>query len=115
MATRDVATVKAKRDKIAFVEATRAQAADNYRRAAEAMAKGDFGNATRTIQGNTALLNEAADVGGAQAVEGDRKLNDSLFGLSTAAPTAAPEEQQRQVKSLKRQYFLGSGRGASVY
>ncbi len=116
MVTNDVKLAETQRNKDAFLTATRAQAAQNYQKAAVAIDRGDFAEAQSAIQSNTQLLDSAAVVGGAASVEADRKQNDLMFGLSTGV-AAEPEPMRRlRSKEMKTQSLRGSGRSAdSVY
>ena len=115
MVTEDGTLAMNKRDKDATVLATKARAAANYKLAADAIERGDFGFAQQTLQKNETLFEEAEVIGGGGAVADERQTNQGLFGLSTAAPAAAPELRREAVKEMKTQSLKSSGRGASVY
>ncbi len=114
MTTTDTVAVRERRDKTAFVTATRAQAAANYQRAAEALEQGDVAHAKDTIRANEALYHEAEQLAGPAAVQPDRAANDELFGL-TSSSGRSEEAQKTQVKALKVQSLRGSGLGSSLY
>ena len=105
----------AKRDKAATVQATRAQSAENYRIAAEAMDRGESKKAEKAIRANEMLFDDAEGVAGVEAVAQDKSDNKAVMGAVMAAPAAPREEQQDQVKALKVRAMKASGRGASVY
>jgi hypothetical protein len=115
MVTSDSTLAMNKRDKDATTVATKARAAMNYKMAADAIERGDFGGAQKTLEKNEALFQEAEVVGGADSMADERQTNKGIFGLSTAAPAAAPELRREAVKEMKTQSLKSSGRGASVY
>lgn len=115
MVTDDGTLAMNKRDKDATVLATRARAAMNYKLAADAIERGDFGNAQKTLEKNESLFRDAEALGGAEVMADERQTNQGLFGLSTSAPAAAPELRRETVKEMKSQSLKSSGRGASVY
>lgn len=115
MVTEDSALAMNKRDKQAVVVATRARAAVNYKKAADDLDRGDFGGAQRALQQNAILFDEADAVAGPGAVADERATNQNIFGLSTAAPSAAPEERKAAVKAMKTESLRSAGRGASLY
>jgi predicted amidohydrolase YtcJ len=113
--TGDLAVVHARRDKHAVVAATKALAAANYQKAAEAIDRGDFGGAQAAVQQNAVLFDDAEALAGKGAVEDERAASAKMFGLSTSAPAAVPEVRKAAVKQLKVQSLKSSGRGASTY
>jgi Ca-activated chloride channel family protein len=115
MVTEDNALAMNKRDKDATVVATKARAAANYKVAADAIERGDFGFAQKTLEKNEALFQEAEVVGGGEAMADERQTNKGIFGLSNAAPAAPPAVRREAVKEMKTQSLKSSGRGASVY
>lgn len=115
MVTEDQTLALNNRDKAATIVATRARAAQNYQKAAEAIERGDYGGARQQLQQNEAIFFEADAVAGPEAVADERAKNKGLFGLSTAAPTAAPEMRREAVKQMKTESLRSSGRGASIY
>jgi Ca-activated chloride channel family protein len=115
MVTTDGTLAQARRDKGAFVEATRARASANYRKAAEAMDRGDFDGAKETLDANTAYFYEAEQLAGPGAVADEVRNQEVLMGLSTAAPSAPVELRREAVKQMKVQSMRSAGRGESVY
>ena len=115
MVTQDNTLAQAKRDKGAFVDATKARAAVNYKKAAEAIDRGDFDGARRSLEDNNAYFYEAEQVAGAGAVADERQNNAAAYGLSIAAPVATPEMRRESVKKMKVQSLKSVGRGGSVY
>jgi Ca-activated chloride channel family protein len=113
--TTDVTVAQARRDKTALVVATKAQAAANYKLAADAMDRGDFHQAQAAIAKNTVLFDDAEQVAGHGAIADERASNDSMFGLSTRAPSAPAAARSEAVKEMKRQSLKSSGRGESAY
>ncbi|MHB8872212.1 MAG: vWA domain-containing protein [Myxococcaceae bacterium] len=105
----------AKRDKSAVVTATRALSAMNFRRAAEAIDRGESKKAKDAIDDNELLFKDAEEVAGAAAVAQDRSENNAVMGAVMAAPAAPREAQLDQVKSLKVRAMKAAGKGASVY
>ncbi len=113
--TDDRALVQTRRDKAAVVVATKAQAAVNYRQAADALDRGDFDQAKREMKKNDVLFDDAEGLAGKDAVADERSANASMFGLSTAASKAPAPVRQEAVKAMKVQSLRSSGRGASAY
>jgi Ca-activated chloride channel homolog len=104
-----------KRDKNAFVLATRARASLNIEKAASALQQGRYQEAQRLIQDNTVLFDDAAPVAGAAALESDYAGNAKQLDVARKASSAKPAEQAERVKSMKVDSLRGYGRGASVY
>lgn len=115
MVTPDRTLADSKRDKDAFVLATRARASRNVEKAASAMQQGRFQEAQQLIRDNTVLFDDAAPVAGADALAGDYAGNAQQLDVARKAPAAAPAEQSESVKSMKVDSLRGYGRGASVY
>ena len=115
MVTEDGTLAMEKRDKTAVVLATKARAAVNYQKAAEAIDRGDFGGAQRSLQANEQIFFDADAVAGKGSMADERATNSAIYGLSTAAPTAAPERRREAVKQMKTESLRSSGRGASIY
>lgn len=115
MVTTDSTLAQAKRDKGAFVDATKARAAVNYKKAADAIDRGDFDGARRTLDQNNAYFFEAEQLAGSEAIADERQNQQAVMGLSTAAPSAAPEVRREAVKQMKVQSMKSAGRGESVY
>lgn len=115
MVTEDSTLALGKRDKAAVVLANKARVAVNYQKAAEAIEGGDFDRARRTLQANDAIFFEADEVAGQGSMADERATNANIFGLSTSAPTAAPEQRREAVKQMKTDSLRSSGRGASLY
>lgn len=115
MLTEDTTLALRNRDKEAVVVATKARAAVNYKKAAEAIDRGDFSGAQQTLQQNAILFDDADALAGAGATAGERATNQGIYGLSTAAPSAAPEQRKAAVKQMKTESLRSSGRGASIY
>lgn len=115
MVTDDSTLALGKRDKDALVVANKARAAVNYRKAAEAIDRGDFNDAQVALQQNTMLFDEADSVGGLGSMADERSTNSGFFGLSNAAPAATSEVRREAVKKMKSDALKSSGRGASVY
>lgn len=114
MVTMDRSLADARRDHDAVVTATRARAAVNYKKAADAVADGRYDEARRAVEDNKALFFEAEQVAGAASMKADRDDNASVFGLIQAAP-AAPARQMDAVKSMKVQSQRSAGAGDSLY
>jgi len=115
MLTHDVKIADARRNKDAYLDATRAQTSVNYKKAAIAIDQGDFATANRAIEANNGLLNDAAAVGGIGSVDEEKKDNAVFFGLTSSAAAAPAEQQRERVKGLKVKALRTSGRGDSVY
>jgi Ca-activated chloride channel homolog len=115
MVTEDGTLALRNRDKSAVVVATKARAAVNYQKAAEAIDRGDFNGAKRSLQANDAIFFEADQVAGKDSMADERATNSAIFGLSTSAPSAAPEQRREAVKQMKSESLRSSGRGASLY
>ncbi len=115
MVTEDTTLALGKRDKAAVVIAGKARAAVNYQKAAEALDRGDFAKAKATLQQNDAIFFEADEVAGQGSMADERATNANIYGLSTAAPAAAPEVRREAVKQMKSESLRSSGRGASLY
>lgn len=115
MVTEDTTLALGKRDKSAVVMASKARAAVNYQKAAEAIDQGDFAGAKRRLQANDALFFEADEVAGEGSMADERATNSTIYGLSTSAPSAAPEQRREAVKQMKTESLRSSGRGASIY
>ncbi len=115
MVTTDTKVAMQSRDKSAFIEATRAQAAVNYKNAAESIDRGDFAKAKDDLSANDALFGEADALAGPGAMKDERQTNTGIYGLATSAPAAAPEQRREAVKEMKLQSKRSSGSGASVY
>jgi Ca-activated chloride channel family protein len=115
MVTQDSTLAQAKRDKGAVVDATRARAAVNYKKAADALDRGDFDGARKSLDDNKGIFFEAEQVAGAEAIADERANNQAVYGLSTAAPAATPEVRRESAKKMKVQSLKSAGRGDSVY
>ncbi len=115
MVTEDGTLALRNRDKGAVVVAGKARAAMNYQKAAEAIDRGDYGGAQRSLQANDAIFFEADAVAGKDSMADERKTNSAIYGLSTSAPSAAPEMRREAVKQMKTESLRSSGRGASLY
>ncbi|MEW6433577.1 MAG: VWA domain-containing protein [Myxococcota bacterium] len=113
--TTDSALAQARRDKGAFVEATRARAAVNYKKAADAIDRGDFDGARRTLDQNNAYFFEAEQLAGAEAIADEVQRQNAVVGLTASSPMAAPEVRREAVKQMKVQSLKSAGRGGSVY
>ena len=114
MVTTDRTLADARRDRDAVVVATRAQASVNYRKAAEAVARGQYEEAKRSVEQNKQLFFEAREVAGEAAVAADEAENVQTYGLIQAAPRA-PAAQMDAVKSMKVQSQRAAGAGDSLY
>jgi Ca-activated chloride channel family protein len=114
LVTPDARLAQARRDPTAVIDATRAQSAMNYRRAAAYLEKGDARQATEELKKNDELFNDVS-VQGAKELDADRALNTQFFGLTTAPAAAAPENRAANTKAMKVQSLRSSGYGASVY
>jgi Ca-activated chloride channel family protein len=112
--TLDRTLADARRDREAVVTATRAQAAVNYQRAAEAVAGGRYDEARRRVNENKVLFFDAEQVAGEKAVANDKTRNEQMFGLIEAAPASGPR-QLDAVKTMKVQSQRGAGAGDSLY
>lgn len=115
MVTEDSTLARSNADKGAVVMASRARAAMNYQKAAEAIDRGDYGAAQRNLKANDQIFFEADSVAGADSMADERKTNSAIYGLSTSAPSAAPEMRREAVKQMKTESLRSSGRGASLY
>lgn len=114
MVTTDSSLAQTRRNKDAVVDATRAQSAMNYRRAAVYLEKGDGRRATEELKKNEVLFDDVQPFAGAELAN-DRKQNQEFFGLTTAPAVAAPEARSANTKAMKVQSLKSSGYGASVY
>jgi len=114
MVTVDRTLADARRDRDAVVVATRARAAVNYKKMADAVAGGRYEEAKRAARDNEVLFFEAGEVAGETAVAADKADNKHAFGLIQAAP-AAPAAQLDAVKSMKVQSQRSAGAGDSLY
>ncbi len=115
MVTEDNTLALQNRDKSAVVLANKARASLNYQKAAEAIDRGDFGGAQQVLRANDVLFEEAEAVAGSDSMADERSTNSGIFGLSKAAPSAAPELRREAVKKMKSESLRSSGRGASLY
>ena len=115
MVTEDSTLALGKRDKAAVVVATKARAAVNYQKAAEAIDRGDFGGAKKFVKDNDAIFFAADEVAGEGSMADERATNSTIYGLSNSAPSAAPEQRREAVKQMKTESLRSSGRGASLY
>lgn len=115
MVTSDPTLAQARRDKAAFVQATKARAAVNYKKAADAIDRGDFDGARTTLEQNQQYFFEAQQVAGEEAIAEERAANDAVYGLSTSAPAASAPMRREAVKQMKVQSLKSEGRGDSVY
>ncbi|MFT3709535.1 MAG: VWA domain-containing protein [Archangium sp.] len=106
MTTDQVKVVMDNRDKDAIVFAARARAADNAAKAAESLQQGNKEEAKRLIQANQVFFDEASEVAGAAAVEGDMKnLNDSLGGIDKAKSDDDGRAMQKQIRTQARRDY----------
>ena len=115
MVTQDTTLALGKRDKGATVVANKARAALNYEKAAQAIDRGDYAQAKKTLKDNDAIFFEADQVAGSGSMADERATNSAIYGLSTRAPSAAPEQRREAVKQMKTESLRSSGRGASLY
>jgi Ca-activated chloride channel family protein len=117
MVTEDTTLALGKRDKTAVVVANKARAAVNYQKAAEALDRGDYGAAKKSLKDNDAIFFEADEVAGQGSMADERATNSTIFGLSNSAsaPTAPPEQRREAVKQMKTESLRSAGRGASLY
>jgi Ca-activated chloride channel family protein len=115
MVTNDRSLADQRRDKDAFVLATRARASQNVEKAAVAMQRGRFQEAQQLIQQNTVLFDDAAPVAGHDEFEGDYAANKAQADVARKAPAAPAAVQSESVKSMKVDAFRGYGLGSSVY
>jgi Ca-activated chloride channel homolog len=100
-------------DKSAYVAATRAQASTNYKVAADALERGDYGAAKGALQKNEVLFEDASDLVPESELKEEKASNQAMFGLSSAA-TSAPAMRQEAVKKMKVQTSQSSGRSADT-
>lgn len=101
-------------DRDTLVVATRAKSAQNVRRAAEAVERGDLSGARREMdeaQGNFAAIEDV--VGGANIAADKKSLGEQAFRVRQAP--ASPAAQSDAVKSMKLESMRGSGYGVSAY
>lgn len=115
MVTDDSTLAMNKRDKTAMVTATKARAAVNYKKAADAIERGDFGGARKAINDNNLYFDDVEQFAGKDSVADERQNNEQMFGLSNAAPQAEPAMRREAVKQMKVQSLRSQGRGDSVY
>lgn len=114
MVTPDRSLADQKRDKDAFVFATRARASQNVEKAAAAIQAGRFQQAQQLIEDNRVLFDSAAPVAGAD-LAGDYAANEQQLDVARKAPAAPAAVQSESVKAMKVDSLRGYGRGASVY
>jgi Ca-activated chloride channel family protein len=107
--------IASRQDKDVAVFAARARAAVNVQRAADALARGDFTAANRTLRLNDAIYGSAAAVASPEAVAADVAAQGKLEARFSAAPAAAPEEVQHEVKAAKAKALRDFGRMGSTY
>jgi Ca-activated chloride channel homolog len=100
-------------DKGAYLAVTRAQAATNYKAAADSMERGDFAAAAGSLEKNKALLKDAELVLPSPALAAEKASNDSMSELSAAAP-AGDEARRTAVKKMKVQTLQSSGRSEAA-
>lgn len=115
MVTPDHTLADQRRDKDAFVLATRARTSVNVERAAAAMQLGRFEEAQKLIEDNVGLIQAAEPVAGAYEFADDFARNEKQLDAAKKAPMAAPAAQSESVKDLKIDSLRGYGRGSSVY
>ncbi|MFZ5446882.1 MAG: vWA domain-containing protein [Myxococcota bacterium] len=115
MVTEDTTLALRNRDKQAVVLATKARAAVNYKKAAEALDRGDLGTAQQSLRDNEAIFFEADQVAGEGSVADERATNQNIFGLSTSAASAPEPARREAVKQMKTESLRSQGRGASLY
>lgn len=113
--TDDTTLALGSRNKDAVLAAGKAQAAMNYQKAAEEVQRGDFDGARRTLEKNDAVFADTEIVTGREALNEERQVNQGLFGLTIAAPSAAPATVETSVKEMKAKSLRATGRGDSVY
>ena len=114
LVTGDATLAQARRNKEAVVDATRAQSAVNYKRAAQWLEKGEQKRATEELRKNDVLFDEAAPIAGAD-LDKDRADNKQFFGLTSSPAAAMPEGRASGTKAMKVQSLRSSGYGDSVY
>jgi Ca-activated chloride channel family protein len=114
MVTTDSTLAQARRDRSAFVVATKARAAVNYKMGADAIDRGDFAGARRTLEQNDDYFVEAEQVAGPGAVADELENQRALMELTASAPMAAPGVRREAVKKMKVQPMKSAGRGDSV-
>ncbi|HZA14803.1 MAG TPA: VWA domain-containing protein, partial [Myxococcaceae bacterium] len=107
--------IASKQDKDVAVFAARARAAVNVQKAADALARGDFAGANRTLRQNAAIFGAAAAVASPEAVAEDTMAQKKLEASFSAAPSAAPEQVQHEVKAAKSKALRDFGRMGSTY
>ncbi|MBX5482521.1 MAG: VWA domain-containing protein [Myxococcaceae bacterium] len=113
LVTDRVEEVALRRDKEATVIASRAVAARNLSRAADALAHGNREKAEALMEENEAVFGDAAAVAGAAAVAPDvAAMNDAATGLMEAHSEA---EVRQEVKAAKARALKGFGRMGSTY
>ncbi len=113
MVTDSSEVVMKNRDKEASVFAARARSAINTREAAEALKQGDSAKADQLLQQNTFYFEDAAQVAGPAAVEGDMQAQKTMredFG------NARDDEGRNAVgKAAKRKARIDFGLQGSTY
>jgi Ca-activated chloride channel family protein len=100
-------------DRDTLVVATRARSAQNVRRAAELVQRGDNQGARRELDQAAQNFDEISTIVGGASIEADKKQIDGFKGAAGRA--AAPAAQNDLGKSLKVESMRNSGYGVSAY
>ena len=113
--SRSEQAVLASRDRKGFLDAVRAQSAENTVKAAKKLRAGEDKEAHALLEKNERLIQQAAEVAGAPAVASDlaeQKQMIATFGAAASAPAAAREDV---VKTAKAKARVGFGAIGSTY
>lgn len=113
LVTQDSKLALEKRDKDVAVAAVRAQAAVNYRKAANAIAENKPAEAQKALRGNEVLFDDLTVMGQGDAVKEERATNQQYE--QAAAPSASPAMRMEAPKAMKQQSLRSSGWGLSAY
>jgi hypothetical protein len=113
LVTNDSHLAQSKRDKDVAVAAVRAQAAVNYRKAADLIAADKPAEAQKALRGNEVLFDDLTTIGAGDAVKEEREQNKNYYQY--AQPSAAPAARMDGTKAMKQQSLKSSGWGLSAY
>ena len=102
--------VAARQDKDVAVHAARAEAAANVKRAADALSRGDYDEAKRTLARNQAIYQAAAAVASPAAVAPEMAAQRKMEAEFSSARAAPAEEVQHRVKAAKAEAMRDFGR-----
>jgi Ca-activated chloride channel family protein len=113
LVTNDAHLAQTKRDKDVAVAAVRAQAAVNYRKAAQAISDNNPYEAQRALKGNEVLFDDLSTMGAGDAVKEEREQNANYYQY--AQPSAPAAARMDGTKAMKKQSLKSSGWGLSAY